>query len=135
MTAKRAVGWLVAIGLLAVIGVGMATGKPSDEARVKSLGNAIKCPVCAGVSISDSNSETAEAMMDVVEEKVVAGWTDDEIVAFFEDRYGESIRLDPPFAGSTLALWLLPVAAVGVGAWMILGRRRKAGETADPVGI
>ncbi|MDH5616490.1 MAG: cytochrome c-type biogenesis protein CcmH, partial [Acidimicrobiia bacterium] len=59
------------------------------------------------------------------EEKVAAGETDQQIVAYFQARFGDGIYLDPPFAGKTLLVWLLPVFAVGAGVWMILSRRRK----------
>ena len=86
-------------------------GDSAEEDRVNDLGARIKCPVCQGEAIGDSPSETALAMMDIVEEKVTAGETDAQIVDFFTARYGNGILLDPPFAGSTLLVWLLPVLA------------------------
>ena len=63
--------------------------------------------------------------MEVVAEKVDEGLTNDQVFDFFQARYGDGILLDPPFGGRTLVLWLLPVAAVGAGVFMILGRRQK----------
>ena len=122
---RSIVGWAITLALALVVVVGMVIGDSSAEDRVASLGSRIKCPVCQGEAIGDSPSETARAMMDVVEEKVAAGETDTQIVDYFTARYGEGLLLDPPFSGSTLLVWLLPVAAVAGGVLMILGRRRQ----------
>jgi cytochrome c-type biogenesis protein CcmH len=123
--ARQFIGWVVTVGLVAVVVVGMIMGDTTDEDRVASIGAAIKCPVCQGEAIVDSPSETAEAMLDVLEEKVAEGLTDDQIFAYFTDRYGEGIRLDPRFNAQTLLLWLLPLFAVAGGVRMILSRRRR----------
>ena len=112
---RQVIGWVVTVALVAIVAVGMIMGDTRDEDRVASLGAAIKCPVCQGEAIVDSPSETAAAMVIVLEEKVAEGLTDDEIFAYFTDRYGDGIRLDPRFT---------PLAVAG-GAWMILSRRRR----------
>ncbi len=117
-------GWGVTLALSAVVVTGLVMGDPRPEDRVEAIGKSIKCPVCQGEAIADSPSETAEAMMEIVEEKVAAGETDQQIYEYFQARYGEGILLDPPFSGKTLLVWLLPVVAVGGGIWMIAGRRR-----------
>ncbi len=130
---RQIIGWVVTAGLVAVIVVGMIIGDTRDEDRVASLGAAIKCPVCQGEAIVDSPSETAQAMVVVLEEKVAEGLSDEEIFDFFTARYGDGIRLDPRFTAQTLLLWALPIVAVGGGVWMILSRRRRpelvSGET------
>ncbi len=115
----------VLIGIFAlIIVVGAIIGDASTEDRARAVGARIMCPVCQGSAIVGSPSETATAMMDKVEEQVAAGWSDDQILTFFRDRYGESIILDPAFSGRTLVVWLLPMFALGVGVWMIVQRRR-----------
>jgi len=122
---RRAVGWAVTAVLATIVIVGMVIGDDSPENRVASLGASIKCPVCQGEAILDSPSPTAEAMMEIVEEKVAAGESNEQIQAYFAARYGDGILLDPPFAGKTLLVWLLPVFAALGGVWMILSRRRR----------
>ena len=122
-------GWVLTAVLAAVVIVGLILGDSTEEDRVKALGARIKCPVCQGEAIGDSPSETARAMVEIVEEKVAAGETDSQIVDFFTARYGNGILLDPPFSGSTLLVWLLPVAAVAGGIWMILSRKRQPTKT------
>ncbi|MGZ5384759.1 MAG: cytochrome c-type biogenesis protein [Acidimicrobiia bacterium] len=117
-------GWAITVVLAVVVVVGLIMGDSAVEDRVNALGSRIKCPVCQGEAIGDSPSETSAAMMEIVKEKVSAGETDAQIIDFFTARYGNGILLDPPFSGSTLLVWLLPVAAVVGGIWMILSRRR-----------
>jgi cytochrome c-type biogenesis protein CcmH len=128
---RKIVAGLVTAGLALVVLVGIIIGDSSEQDRVQALGSSIKCPVCQGEAIADSPSETATAMMDVVAEKVDEGLSDDQIFEFFRVRYGDGILLDPRFEAKTLLLWLLPLAAVGLGVVMIL-RRRQAPVPALP---
>ncbi len=125
---RRAVAGLVTVALALIVVVGLVSGEPSERDRVAALGSRIRCPVCQGEPIGDSPSETAQAMMDVVAERVAAGDSDAAVIEYFRGRYGDWIVLDPPFRGSTLILWLLPVAALAGGVVLILGRLRPKDE-------
>lgn len=118
-------GWVITIALAGVVIAGFVLGDPTPEDRVATLGAAIKCPVCQGEAIIDSPSETASAMMELLEEKVAAGETDQQIIDFFQSRFGDGIYLDPPFQGKTVVVWLTPVAAIAGGLWLISRRRRR----------
>lgn len=117
--------WVAAAAATLVIAVGLATAPPAPADRVEAIASRIRCPVCQSVSVADSPSEQARDMQEIIGEQVAAGRSDEEIVAFFVDRYGEWIILAPPPRGGTLALWLLPPAAVLIGAIVALGRRRR----------
>ncbi len=121
---RRWVASIATIALTAFVVAGMIAGDATEADRVRALGNRIRCPVCQGESIADSPSDTAAAMMDIVADRVAAGQSDQQIIDYFVSRYGNFILLDPPFAGRTLALWLLPIVAAGIGVWLIIGRRR-----------
>ena len=122
---------LVLIGLfLVVILVGAFAAQSSPGDRAEAVGARIMCPVCQGSAIANSPSDTAVAMMDKVDELIAAGMTDDEILVFFRDRYGENIILDPEFGGKTLLVWLLPIAALGAGVWMIWRTRMSTEKAA-----
>lgn len=121
---RTVTGWIVTAILTAIVVAGFVIGDPRPEDRVATLGGSIMCPVCQGEAIVDSPSETARAMMEIVDEKVANGESDQQILAYFRSRYGDGIILDPPFSGKTLFVWLIPLVAVGAGIWMILSRRR-----------
>ena len=121
---RKIVAAVVTIGLAAVVVVGLIAGDKTDEDRARAIGSRVKCPVCQGVAIADSPSETARAMMDVVEERLSEGWSDGQIIDYFKQRYTDSIVIDPPFAGNTLLVWLLPGFAVIAGVFLIFSRRK-----------
>ncbi len=115
--------------LLAVTVLILATATRPAPDRVQDLAERLRCPVCKSVSIAESQSDTAVAMRGVVAEQVAAGRSDPEIVDYFQARYGEWVLFDPPAAGATLALWLIPVAVavLGVGALLIRSRAGPGG--------
>lgn len=121
---RRIVATVLTIGLATVVIAGLIVGDKTDEDRARAIGSRVKCPVCQGVAIADSPSETARAMMDVVEERIAEGWSDDQIIDYFKQRYTDSIVIDPPFSGNTLLVWLLPAFAVFAGIFMIVSRRK-----------
>lgn len=121
---RRILVGAVMAALAVVVVAGIVIGEESERDRIQALGQRIKCPVCQGEPIADSPAETSTAMMDIVAERVAAGETDEQIIDYFVSRYGPGILLDPPFRGRTLAVWLLPVVALGAGIVMIMGRRR-----------
>ncbi len=94
------------------------------RARAVALASNLRCPFCQGESIAEAPSQVARDLEAFIVEKVGEGWTDQEIYAFFEARYGERVRLDPPLAGWGAALWLSPLALLGVGVAAIVSRRR-----------
>ena len=105
---------------------------PALEARVLTLHEELRCLVCQGQSIADSDAALARDMRAIVRERIAAGETDRQVVGFLTDRYGDYIRLDPPVTPATYALWFGPAAAFVAGAALVclLWRRRsRAGGT------
>ena len=106
---------------------GSALLDPPREARVQALGKQLRCPMCQGLSIADSNSSAARAQMDKVRELVAAGKTDQEIRDYFTSRYGEWALLDPAASGMNLLVWVLPfLLLVGGGLAIARAMRRPA---------
>lgn len=95
---------------------GEALSKPQDEARALALGQGLRCMVCQGESINDSPADLALAMRALVREKIVAGWQDEAILAYMQERYGDKILMKPPLRSDTALLWLAPLISLGVGA-------------------
>lgn len=121
---RTSTGWAVTVVLATIVIVGFVLGDARPEDRVAALGASIRCPVCQGEAIIDSPATTAQVMMEIVEEKVASGESDEQIIQYFTARYGDGILLDPPLEGKTLMVWILPLLAVGGGIWMIRSRLR-----------
>ncbi len=122
---RRRTGGLVTVVLLAVVVFGVIADHPTPDERLASLGDRIACPVCDGASIADSPSTYARDMLSLVEEQIAQGWSDEEIMTYFEARYTDAIRLDAPADSSRLLLWLAPLGVAGAGAYLALGTRRR----------
>ena len=125
---KRAIASVVTVALVGIVVWGLVIGEPSEHDRVQALGSRIRCPVCHGESIADSPSTYARDILTFVEEKVGKGWTDEEIVSYLEHRFA-GIRLDPAFSGTTILLWLLPIAALAGGVTLAVRRTKRSDGT------
>ncbi len=122
---------LFLIFLLSSVGL-EAIGKPSNdpELRAQQLGHQLRCPVCRGVPISDSPSELARQMMDIVRQQVASGKSDAEILKYFEERYGEWVLLEPKAEGMNLLVWILPgLVLLGGAAAIIIHLRKGKGNS------
>lgn len=94
---------------------------PAQEARAQALGKELRCLVCQSESIEESHADLARDLRLVVRERISSGDSDEEVLAYLTDRYGDYVRLRPQFAGSTLWLWLAGPALLLVGAAIALG--------------
>jgi cytochrome c-type biogenesis protein CcmH len=100
---------------------------PDQEARARAIGRELRCLVCQNQSIDDSNAGLARDLRRIVRERVAAGDTNEQVIAFVTERYGDYVRLNPPLKGATIALWASPalVLAFGLLAMLRLYRRRR----------
>ena len=80
----------------------------------------LRCLICQGQSIYDSQSDFAESMKLVVKQKIQSGMSEEEIYSFFKIQYGEWILYDPQLNTKNFALWLLPILVFLVGGIIIL---------------
>jgi cytochrome c-type biogenesis protein CcmH len=123
----------VAVAVLCLAGPAYAISDPSEmlpdpaqEARAERIGSQLRCLVCQNESIEDSGADLARDLRGIVRQRVTAGDSDPQIIAWMVARYGDFVRLRPPFTALTALLWLSPVLAVlaGLGfAWA--GRRTR----------
>ncbi|MFL2853008.1 MAG: cytochrome c-type biogenesis protein CcmH [Candidatus Pelagibacter sp.] len=87
----------------------------------------LRCLVCQGQSIADSNSDFAQTIKLVVKDLVKEGKTEDEIYSFMADKYGEWIVFKPQFNRHNFMLWFLPYLALilgGIIIFVILKKRK-----------
>jgi cytochrome c-type biogenesis protein CcmH len=103
---------------------------PALEARAREISRDIRCPVCQGETIDDSNAPISRDLRLIIRERIVAGDSDAEVVDYIVARYGEGVLFKPPAEGVNLVLWLAGPALLlaGVGVAMLAGRRRQAAE-------
>jgi len=101
---------------------------PVLEARAREVSKGLRCVVCQNQSIDDSNAELAGDMRVLVRERILAGDSNEEVVAYMVSRYGDYVLLDPPFKASTYVLWFGPPLIVGAGiiAVFFFYRRRQS---------
>jgi cytochrome c-type biogenesis protein CcmH len=132
--AALAVTLLAALATLAPLPAAAdAVPMPTDpvaQARAVKLTEKLRCLVCQNQSIADSNAELANDLRAQVREQVAAGKTDDQIIEYMVNRYGDFVLYDPPFKLTTILLWLGPVLLVLGGFFVLIRnlRRRPATE-------
>jgi cytochrome c-type biogenesis protein CcmH len=100
------------------------TGAALEE-RTNEVGQLLRCPVCQGMAIADSPAEMAVNMKGQVRELLARGYTEEQILKYFELSYGEFVLLSPKKEGVTGMVWLLPVLAVVLGAVVVFIKFRK----------
>ena len=101
---------------------------PAQEARAKALMETVRCLVCQGQSIADSNADLAGDMRSLIRQRIAAGEQPDAIRAWLVQRYGNWVSYDPPLDRFTWLLWATPIALLVAGALLARGslkRRRR----------
>ncbi|WEK43531.1 MAG: cytochrome c-type biogenesis protein CcmH [Candidatus Sphingomonas colombiensis] len=100
---------------------------PKQEAEAKALMETVRCVVCQGQSVADSDADMAGDMRALIRQRIAAGEKPEAIRTWLIARYGDYITYDPPLSGVTLPLWLTPLVLLALGAWVARGsfRRRK----------
>ena len=88
---------------------------PAAEARAKALMESLRCVVCQGQSIADSDASMAGDMRSLVRTRIAAGESAGSIRRWLVARYGDYVTYDPPFAAAW-PLWLAPVLLLAAGA-------------------
>jgi cytochrome c-type biogenesis protein CcmH len=101
---------------------------PKQEAEAQALMAELRCLVCQGQSIADSNAELAGDMRDLVRRRIAAGQRPNEIRAWLVQRYGSWISYKPTAEPAAWPLWLAPVALLLVGGILIRRRIRLGGR-------
>ena len=105
------------------------------QKTAREIYDLIMCPLCAGQTIAQSNNETSRQMRDLVLKKLRQGESKEEILRYFESRYGERIMAKPNKQGFNLILWFFPFVFVALAAIVIyfLIRRWSARAQVTPV--
>lgn len=93
--------------------------------RTQEVASLLRCPVCQGLSIADSPSEMALNMKGQVRELLARGYTQEQILAYFERSYGQFVLLKPKMNGLGAAVWILPLLAIAIGVVVVFSKTKK----------
>jgi len=103
----------------------------NNEIRIRQLEEKLRCLVCQNQSLADSNAELAGDLRKQVRDQVAAGRSDDEIIGYLVQRYGDFVLYEPPFKATTALLWIGPFLLFAAAAGFLIAavrRRRNAPE-------
>jgi cytochrome c-type biogenesis protein CcmH len=98
---------------------------PGQEAQAKALMESLRCLVCQGQSIADSDATMAGDMRSLVRERIEAGEEPEAIRTWLVDRYGDWVSYKPSSAPLAWPLWAAPVLLLGAGLWLARSRFRR----------
>ena len=125
-----ALAFSLATGVVALDSEEMFTD-PSQESRARDIGRQLRCLKCRNQSIFDSNAGLARDLRIVVRERMKAGDSDQQVLDYVHERYGDYVLLKPPISANTYVLWAAPIVLVlmslaGAGVYL---RQRPTSRT------
>jgi cytochrome c-type biogenesis protein CcmH len=131
--------WLAALALSALLAAPAVAVQPDEvlddpvlEERARDISSGLRCLVCRNESIDESNAELARDLRLLVRERLTEGDTNDEVLAYVVDRYGEYVLLRPPMQGSTIALWLAAPVLLLLGLGLSVAYIRRRAQATAP---
>ena len=122
------IGFLVLIITGGISAITFASDSEKIEARFNKLSNELRCPTCQGLSVKDSDAGFSTSIKGKIRELMKQAKTDEEIKAYFVERYGEWILRAPPVSGFNMVLWILPGTAIVTGLLWVLYRSKNCVE-------
>ena len=96
----------------------------AEDIRAIELFKEVRCLVCQGQTIHESNAELAEDIKKLIREKISQGETDRQIKEYLVEKYGDWILMTPPFNSLTYILWSFPFLILIIGAFAIYRQKR-----------
>ena len=104
---------------------------PKQQESYETLTKELRCLVCQNQTIADSNAELASDLRRQVYEMLQQGKSEQDIIRYMTDRYGEFVLYKPPFEGKTSLLWIAPVVFLVMGLMMVFFVIRRKRATAQ----
>ena len=123
-----AFGILLAVALVWGVTAAHADQTRTLDQRTYDVASQIQCPVCNGESVADSGSGLAMQMRGVIREQLAAGQSEQQVISYFRERYGDTILESPPKQGFSSLIWVMPLVMLLAGLWIVvtLGREWQA---------
>jgi cytochrome c-type biogenesis protein CcmH len=119
--------FILMLGAAAVSAETPALDQAEVEARSAKISKTLRCVVCQNQSIYDSEATLAQDMRSLVEKRVIAGDSDEEVRDYLRERYGDFVLMTPPLQSNTWLLWFGPLGLMVLAViWFVLRLRSKA---------
>lgn len=126
--------WMVIVALCLLVSPALALhpdevmSDPVLEARARAITREVRCLVCQGESIDESNAPLAADLRVLVRTRLRAGDSDDQVKDYLVARYGEYVLMKPPFGVHTFVLWCLPFVLLAGAGYVVVRRQRTSGS-------
>jgi len=108
---------------------------PGLENRAREVSKALRCVVCQNETIDDSSAELAKDMRILVRERIANGDSNEQVLAYMVQRYGDFVLLKPRMTADTVALWFGPFVVLVIGGIMAARRLRKPVAATTPAAL
>ncbi|MFN8481756.1 MAG: cytochrome c-type biogenesis protein CcmH [Anaerolineae bacterium] len=133
---------IAVVALLTLAGAAMVSaqgGLSNDEIdrRMRAITDRLNCPLCQNTTLTECPLKVCDEMRDLIRQKLVAGESEDQIRAYFVERYGDRVLNEPPRQGFALLGWVMPFVGILVGVVLLAlvlraMLRREPKQTAAP---
>jgi len=108
---------------------------PVAQSRAVKLSEQLRCLVCQNQTIAESNADLALDLRQQIREQIAAGKSDEEIIQYMVNRYGDFVLYKPPFKATTLVLWLGPALLLIGGVLVLVRVLRARNAAAEPAAL
>ncbi len=115
---------VLALGIVWGVTALRAQGAKTLDQRTNDVASQLVCPVCNGESVADAPSATAQEMRRVIRQKLAEGDSEDQVIAYFQQHYGDTVLESPPRQGFTALIWLVPLAMLLLGGFVVVSAAR-----------
>ena len=123
---------LASLAITVALSFGGALAQERElDPRVFEIGRELRCPTCVAESVGESNAAIAREMRTLIQEQLDQGASRPEVLAFFQERYGDWILLNPPMRGVNLLVWTLPWVVVLLSVLFVTRLLRRWRAAAD----
>ncbi len=117
---KVLIGLFVLAAVLVVVKVALAQGNgPVTDDDVNRVAKQLYCPVCENIPLDVCPTQACTQWRATIREKLVAGWSDQQIKDYFAAQYGERVLAQPKTDGFSVLVWIIPPVAVLAGAFVL----------------
>jgi cytochrome c-type biogenesis protein CcmH len=108
------------LSLLALTGVVLAQASEPTDDDVNRVARQLYCPVCENVPLDVCPTQACADWRADIRQRLAQGWTDEQIIAYFAQQYGDRVLARPPARGLSVLVYLVPPLALALGAWFVV---------------